>query len=459
MKLLWCCVVAALVSAASAAVDVEKTVAQVQNILQANEGLPRLTRDEIIQLLNDIRAEDAKSKSSSTEDSRETKTTTSAPKPYRIEDNEISPITQLPYIKEKIKSDDKEILSKPVTRTTQKPPSTTKSSGSSVVVVLPYTPRDGSSLQELYTRPPRVKVVPASEITTTPSSLLSTLEKLHKSLDNKKSEKSLDQPKDDFPAELQAFLSAHGLKGKPGQDNFLLPLEGFKPLPPAKIVDGTVQLPENILLTYDLISSDSDHKSIVHDQKPPANFLFEPLRPEFPFELETSQSETKKTVLPLDLPVKKTKSDSSKPNYEPIDYDAIKVIPLKQGLSPIDDVRAALENEQNKRQTESNVTSTESPKAETSSETSTSDKSDDTPTGDSAAADTGASIADLEDSFGGAAPEEPGDSELPPPRKNGFYWMLDWNSFLEVGDGDTKVNIRFEPKLGDPQMFVPVNVP
>lgn len=458
MKLLWCCLVTALVSAVSAAVDVEKTVRQVQNILQANSGLPRLSREEIIQLLNDIKAEDAKSKSSSTDDSKEVKTTS---QPYKIEDNEINPINQLPDIKENIVSYERDVPAFISSKgTTTKPPSTTKKNEPSVVVVLPYTPRDGSSLQELYTRPPRVEVVPVSQVTT-PSPLLETLEKLHKSLDNiNKPGNSKEKLKDDFPAELQAFLNAHGLKGKSGQDHFLLPLEGFKPLPPAKVVDGTVQLPENILLTYDLISADSEHKPIVHDQIPPANFLYEPLRPEYPFELEASPSESQKTVLPLDLPVRKTKSTETKHNYEPIDYDAVKVIPLKQGLSPLDDVKAALESEQNKRQAEN--TTTESPKEEVSPEPSTSEsntKSDDTSAGDSAASDTGASIADLEESFGGAAPEEPGDSELPPPRKNGFYWMLDWNSFLEVGDGDTKVNIRFEPKLGDPQMFIPVNVP
>ncbi|KAL0829405.1 hypothetical protein ABMA28_004179 [Loxostege sticticalis] len=451
MKLLWCCVVAASVLAASAAVDVEKTVQQVQSILQANSGLPRLTRDEIIQLLNDIRAEDAKSKSStstSTEDSKEVKSTE---KPDRIEDNEINPITQIPDVKENVVSHENDVaVSKPAKISSTE--STTKKNEPSVVVVLPYTPRDGSSLQELYTRPPRVEVVPVSQVTSTARpKLVDSLEKLHKTLKSNKpiTKKSKEQ---DLPAELQEFLNSHGFKGKPGQDHFLLPLEGFKPLPPAKVVDGTVQLPENILLTYDLVSSDTDPKPAVR-QPSPSNFLYEPLRPEFPFELDMSPSEYKETVLPLDLPVRNTKS-----NLESIDEDSVRVIPLLQGISPLDDVKAAaLESDPTKRQAENATTEAAS---EASSEASTNaTKSENSPSADSAAADSGASIADLEDSFGGAAPEQPGDSELPPPRKNGFYWMLDWNSFLEVGDGDTKVNIRFEPKLGDPQMFIPVNVP
>lgn len=69
-------------------------------------------------------------------------------------------------------------------------------------------------------------------------------------------------------------------------------------------------------------------------------------------------------------------------------------------------------------------------------------------------------LADLESSFGASpADNDPSEAELPPPRKNGFYYMVDWNSFLEVGDGDTKVNIRFNPKLGDPQRFLAVTVP
>lgn len=449
MKLLWCCLLATLISTVYAAVDVEKTVRQVQSILKANVELPRLTREEILQLLNDIRAEDAKSKS--TEQSQEVTT-----KGYNSEENEINPITKVPHIKDvKNEKDPGDSTLAPSVE------STTKKGESTVMVVLPYTPRDGSSLQELYTRPPRVEVVPASKVTPSPN------KKLKQTLEN--NAKLANKQKLDIPAELQAFLDSHGLKGKPGQDHFLLPLEGFKPLPPAKIVDGTVQLPENILLTYDLVPSNSEDNPVIKDDGyplTPSNY-FPPIRPEIPFELDTSSSETKKTVIPYDLPTtRKTKSTNKSPNYEPIDYDSVKVLPLQTGISPVNSDKTATVSEPNKRQAnESSATksspSTEATTSTTSTEASTTEDAKNAPVLDSAAsnADSGASIADLEDSFGGAAPEKPGDSELPPPRKNGFYWMLDWNSFLEVGDGDSKVNIRFEPKLGDPQMFLPVNVP
>lgn len=66
--------------------------------------------------------------------------------------------------------------------------------------------------------------------------------------------------------------------------------------------------------------------------------------------------------------------------------------------------------------------------------------------------------SDLGDSFaGGLDPvtEEP----LPPPRRNGFYFLADWNSFLEVGEDPDKVVVRFDPKIGDPSRFIPVTVP
>ncbi|XP_067637392.1 uncharacterized protein [Eurosta solidaginis] len=67
------------------------------------------------------------------------------------------------------------------------------------------------------------------------------------------------------------------------------------------------------------------------------------------------------------------------------------------------------------------------------------------------------SLADLEDSFGGTDTnkEEP----KPPKRKNGFYFLADWNSFLEVGDGDDQVIVRLSPKIGDPRLFIPVKIP
>lgn len=451
MKITLYSLLAALVTVSFAAVDVEKTVKQVQKILSANQGLPRLTRNEIIQLLNDIRSEDAKSSgpNESKEDLKKDKQIST----YSTIENEIEP-------QEINIQNDKLFNDIDVSSTLKNIVETTTKSEPRLTVVLPYTPRDGSSLQELYTRPPRVEVVQISS--TTPRPKIVKPAKHIPVQDLKDDTKLSPELLDNFPAELQAFLDAHGLKGKPGQDHFLLPLEGFKPLPPARVIDGSVELPEKLLLTYDLISPSNNFKTNNDgtNSLSSANFLYEPLRPELPFELDTSSSETKEISVPYDMPVRKTKSLQT-PNYNPIDYDSVKVIPLSTGVNPASE-EVKHSNEQTKRQASTEELTTES--VETTSAATTITTSEEPKTNavtDSASADTdaGPSIADLEDSFGGAAPSQPGDSSLPPPKKNGFYWMLDWNSFLEVGDGDTKVNIRFEPKLGDPQMFLPVTVP
>lgn len=64
----------------------------------------------------------------------------------------------------------------------------------------------------------------------------------------------------------------------------------------------------------------------------------------------------------------------------------------------------------------------------------------------------------LAESFGGStfAP----DPVLPTPRKTGLYFLVDWNTFLEVGEEEKdKVNLRFQPKAGDRTRFIPVTVP
>jgi len=64
----------------------------------------------------------------------------------------------------------------------------------------------------------------------------------------------------------------------------------------------------------------------------------------------------------------------------------------------------------------------------------------------------------LEESFGGTTRAP--DPVLPTKRRNGLYFLIDWNTFLEVGDEDSeKVNLRFTPKVGDRTRFLPVSVP
>lgn len=74
------------------------------------------------------------------------------------------------------------------------------------------------------------------------------------------------------------------------------------------------------------------------------------------------------------------------------------------------------------------------------------------------------SLKDLADSFGGDSDSDTGldpvsDEALPAPKRNGFYFFSDWNSFLEVGEDPEKVVVRFDPKVGDSRPFIPVKIP
>lgn len=75
---------------------------------------------------------------------------------------------------------------------------------------------------------------------------------------------------------------------------------------------------------------------------------------------------------------------------------------------------------------------------------------------------TGPSIMDLEDSFGGKTdpPTTPAPPETTPRRRTGFYYLVDWNTFFDIDDQKGKrVNLRFQPTIGDPKRFYSVSVP
>ncbi|XP_050068855.1 mucin-5AC [Anopheles maculipalpis] len=98
---------------------------------------------------------------------------------------------------------------------------------------------------------------------------------------------------------------------------------------------------------------------------------------------------------------------------------------------------------------------------ETSSDTTTISPTTNTTPSTTTTTTESARNAALEDSFpssdlaGDPVNEEP----LPPPRRNGFYFLYDWNTFLEVGEEPNKVIIRYNPQAGDPSRFLPVTVP
>ncbi|XP_012226045.2 enolase-phosphatase E1 [Linepithema humile] len=73
----------------------------------------------------------------------------------------------------------------------------------------------------------------------------------------------------------------------------------------------------------------------------------------------------------------------------------------------------------------------------------------------STSADT--NLVALEESFDTTLAPDP---ILPNKRKSGLYFLVDLNTFLEVGDENSeKVNLRFQPKVGDRTKFLRVSVP
>ncbi|XP_055845737.1 uncharacterized protein DDB_G0284459 [Episyrphus balteatus] len=139
---------------------------------------------------------------------------------------------------------------------------------------------------------------------------------------------------------------------------------------------------------------------------------------------------------------------------------------LGQGPDPItadeesrkNDSKRQSSSEQAASESDSKTESTEPDNVENDSETTSTTSSTQDEEKSSANEPQNGSLADLEDSFGGPDPvtEDPS----PPPKKNGFYFLADWNSFLEVGEaGNDQVVVRFDPKIGDPRRFLKVTVP
>lgn len=108
---------------------------------------------------------------------------------------------------------------------------------------------------------------------------------------------------------------------------------------------------------------------------------------------------------------------------------------------------------------ESKQTSSDTQAEESNDNSSDSTDSSDSSTSAQTNENNAALLADLESSFGGSTSSSTADETLPPPKPNGFYFMLDWNSFLNVGEDDKGVNLKFAPRLGNSRNFLPITVP
>ncbi|XP_076172850.1 uncharacterized protein LOC143149398 isoform X2 [Ptiloglossa arizonensis] len=131
---------------------------------------------------------------------------------------------------------------------------------------------------------------------------------------------------------------------------------------------------------------------------------------------------------------------------------------IKRQQEPEETTTVAPSSEE-KTTTLSSMATTESTEATTDSETRAgSDQSSSTTSTTEVSSSTTSNFMALEESFGGTTREP--DTELPPRRKSGLYFLVDWNSFLEVGEENKeKINLRFQPKVGDRTRFLPVTVP
>lgn len=125
-----------------------------------------------------------------------------------------------------------------------------------------------------------------------------------------------------------------------------------------------------------------------------------------------------------------------------------KITPLDQQDAPNPlNFETGLDKNEIKRQQN---TSTPSPESETGEVT--------------AVSESGPNIKDLEESFGGKT-DPPTTTPAPVEtttalRKTGFYYLVDWNSFFDIDDQKGKrVNLRFQPTIGDPKRFLSVSVP
>ncbi|RZF47735.1 hypothetical protein LSTR_LSTR005999 [Laodelphax striatellus] len=99
--------------------------------------------------------------------------------------------------------------------------------------------------------------------------------------------------------------------------------------------------------------------------------------------------------------------------------------------------------------TEASTTVSEEPSSSSAEDSVPAEANEPTMTPSTTTADS-SNIRDLEESFGGDTPTQ---------RPNGLYFLLDWNSFLRVGQDNRTVNLSFSPKVGDPRNFIQVNVP
>lgn len=200
------------------------------------------------------------------------------------------------------------------------------------------------------------------------------------------------------------------------------------------------------------IATIEDEKNRNHQKKLSSN-VFRPVN------MKAEEDEYRKLEQLLDTIKELDKLNSSSSNIDPVKYSA-KSSPLKNGVKrqqatdeptklSIDLEEPLLESSLESTDDVSNVPSPTTTEASTTTSTTTESSVDESSTTEESKKNT------LEDEI------EPVDDieQLPSPRRSGFYMLFDWNTFLEVGEDPSKIIVRFDPKIGDPTRFLPVNIP
>ncbi|CAG2064412.1 unnamed protein product, partial [Timema podura] len=151
-------------------------------------------------------------------------------------------------------------------------------------------------------------------------------------------------------------------------------------------------------------------------------------------------------------------------NFKPLpDIDQIKDAPDPLSFEELLQINDVEKNEVKRQQDNNTASGSASSSSNSSSSDSSLGSSSSSSSSSSSNSTEGPSFADLADSFGGGeTASEDADviKNLPTPKPNGLYFLLDWHSFLEVGEEDkNKVNIRLEPQAGNSRNFLSVEVP
>ncbi|XP_073980952.1 uncharacterized protein [Rhodnius prolixus] len=442
------------------AVDIGETVKEVESILAEDPKLPRLTRGEIVSLIEEVR----NGKDLMVVLPQQFNTTleemfTAKPVTQIIHDNNPPQTTKRPKRRRK--------PVRPVyVHTTSG--ETVGPTGASTEPTVKTTAFKASTTPESITEEwqPKVYVTPHPTAATSPAAAPSMPSEPAQSTPD------VSVVADSLSPDMKELLSSFGLLGTPSTTaeppTFMLKsitpsvdptsYSRFKPLPSTS--EGMSPDMKSFLASYGLLDIRKS-KSLAPPPDPLEHLPYQDVLEELglrkskklnhvfnPNEIKNSTEELHK-VNKILMKLREY-SEGNATDFSPDEVNELLLLEnntkLAVGEDPIDSFQSFRTKIEVKRQQPNDTdlaTTTEAVEDVTTDMPTTSDEEDSsesTPSG-----------TDLEDSFGRG--------ETSTRRPNGFYFLLDWNSFLDVGLEDRQVNLNFSPKVGDPKNFIPVTIP